>query len=168
MRRQFFSVATCVLLLAGFAPAASAQTTNAPPGNSGVDQYLETVPEASGNRAPGKRDSSPLSARTEAQLKQAGAQGEAVSKLVATTGTTGGRRSGSGSKSGDKAKAGKGNSASPRRSTSRPSTSVPGTVAAPTLGGSGSGGMGILLPVLLVLSTAAAVAVAVFRRRRQS
>jgi hypothetical protein len=129
---------------------------------------LETVPEAGGNQAPGKRDGSRLSSRTEAQLKATGADGEAVSKLVASTGTTGSGRSGSGSKSSGKAKPGNGSSASSGRSISRPSTSLPGTVAGPTLGGSGSGGMGILLPILLLVSTAATVAVAVFRRRRQS
>ena len=39
------------LVLIGLPSAASAQT-NAPPGNSAIDEYLETVPGATGNQRP--------------------------------------------------------------------------------------------------------------------
>ena len=165
MRRQLLSVALCVGLLASCAPAALAQGTNAPPGNSGIDQYLETVPEAGGNRP--RRDgdgASRLPARTVQRLKKAGADGKAVAELVASTGTA---RSGcqaspserSGTKSGAKRDPGaSGGSSSP------PSSSVPGTIAAPTVSGSGSGGLGIVLPLLLALSAFGAVFFALRRR----
>jgi hypothetical protein len=52
MRSLRFVLGT-VAVVALLAPAgASAQATNAPPGNSAIDEYLETVPSASGNRPP--------------------------------------------------------------------------------------------------------------------
>jgi hypothetical protein len=162
MRRQFLlSVAICVGLLASLSSAALAQDTNAPPGNSGVDQYLETVPEAGGNRPTGDRKSARLPARTVKSLRKAGADGEAVANLVASSGPATAKRQPARSK-------GERKQTSNTRSdaTERP-RKVPGTIAAPTLGGSGPGGMGVLLPVLLGLSTVGALLLVLRRRRSQ-
>jgi hypothetical protein len=74
----------CAALIS--APAASAQSTNAPPGNSGLDQYLETVPDASGVRSSkrsGKGTRSPLSPEQQRRLEQRGAEGRALAQAVA-------------------------------------------------------------------------------------
>src|SRR4051794_3128072 len=70
-------------------PAALAQSSNAPPGNSGIDQYLESVPSSSGDRPStgGGEDKqgSSLPPRTSARLRALGKDGEAVDRLSATT-----------------------------------------------------------------------------------
>jgi hypothetical protein len=163
MRRQFIvSVAICVGLLASLSSAALAQDFNAPPGNSGVDQYLETVPEAGGNRPAKDRKSSQLTAGTRKSLKEAGADGEALAKLVASSGPAKAKQPSTSRSKGKKQQANK-----PRSDANTESREVPGNIAAPTLGGSGSGGMGMLLPVLLGLSTVAALLFVLRRRRSQ-
>lgn len=94
--------ALCALCLA---LPASAAAQNAPPGNSGVDQYLETVPDAGGDRVPrggqggaedrvsatgrveggrSDRTGSSLPPGTAGRLEAAGAQGAALERLVAS------------------------------------------------------------------------------------
>jgi hypothetical protein len=167
MRRSFLSAAVMLLPLVGaLSPAALAQDTNAPPGNSGVDQYLETVPEAGGNRPAGERKGETrLPARTREQLKAAGADGEAIANLVGSTGPSRSERSERESKGGDQT--GGGTSSSPSVADSPRARNAPGSIAAPTLGGSGTGGMGLLLPVLLALSALGAVLLGLRRRRQQ-
>jgi hypothetical protein len=164
MRRQFMlSVAICGALLAGLTSAAVAQDTNAPPGNSGIDQYLETVPDAGGNRPASNRNSSQLPARTVKRLKAAGSDGQAVANLVASTGGTAAKKPSAVTNKSERKPTGKtradDTAARPRK--------VPATIAAPTLGGSGRGGMGLLLPLLLGLSTVAALLLVLYRRRSQ-
>jgi hypothetical protein len=164
MRRQLIlSAAICVGLLTGLFPAAVlAQDFNAPPGNSGVDQYLETVPKAGGNSPGSDRKSSGLPARTLKSLRSAGSDGQAVANLVASSGTTRAKQPSTKRSNGEKQQSNK------RRSEATTGSSkIPGTIAAPTLGGSGSGGMGLLLPVLLGLSTVGALLFALRRRRSQ-
>ena len=163
MRRQFMlSVAICVGLLASLSSAALAQDTNAPPGNSGVDQYLETVPEAGGNRPASDRNSSQLPAGTAKRLRAAGSDGQAVANLVASSGPHSAKKPSAGSPE-ERAQVRR---ARPRSdATAARPRKVPATIAAPTLGGSGSGGMGLLLPLLLGLSTVAALLFVLHRRR---
>ncbi len=95
----------CALCLA---LPASAAAQNAPPGNSGVDQYLETVPDAGGDRTPrggrgsegdrgggqgsveGERSGQAglsLPPGTAGRLEAAGAEGAALERLVASAGS---------------------------------------------------------------------------------
>jgi hypothetical protein len=133
------------------ATPATAQQTIAPPGNSGVEQYLETVPTAAGNAAPALGKTRKLPAPVRRQLAQHGNDGRQLSQLVATTSPSRSRH---------------------RHAAERPSSpiAVEGhpslRSAAGALGaGSDSGGMGIVLPVLLLASVAGISAIAVRRRR---
>jgi hypothetical protein len=138
------------------APLSTAQETNAPPGNSGVSQYLETIPAADGNRPAGKgTNSSALPVQTLSRLKAAGRDGQVVAQIVASS-----------------APASKRDQSAPNPS-SRPNSasassarSLPTTLAVPSLTGSAGGGMGILLPALLILTLVGAVVFALSRRRR--
>lgn len=51
--RLLLSLLAVTVSLAGLPASALGQTTNAPPGLSGVDEYLETVPSAGGAQTPG-------------------------------------------------------------------------------------------------------------------
>jgi hypothetical protein len=167
---MLLSAAVCALLLAALASAAVAQDTNAPPGNSGVDQYLETIPEAGGNRsATGREGDRGLPARTVERLRAAGADGEAVANLVASTGPTRAEREASRTGRQGKSRGGRdGDSQTdPSGQPSAPLRSVPQGIAASAVGGSGHGGMGVLLPVLLAASAISAAAFVLLRRRQQ-
>lgn len=144
-----FSKTTVAILLGVLmlAAPAGAQQNNAPPGNSGVDEYLETVPGASGNR-PTTRDSdgSPLPAGARAKLQRQGSDGDAAAQLA--------ERGGADSKR------------SVPQSLSDP-TDNEGIIASLGRATTGSDdGMGIWLPILLILSAAGALAAVLWRRRR--
>ena len=93
MPRTCAHLATIALLLA--APAAAAAKapphTNAPPGNSAIDEYLETVPGAGGDTRPrpprgrGEQGGSSLSPAQRAELRAHGAEGEILSRVVDAT-----------------------------------------------------------------------------------
>lgn len=144
MHRCTTAVAVLVAALALAAPA-GAQETNAPPGNSGVDEYLESVPEAGGNR-PTNRDPgrSPLSAATRARLEQQGTDGRAAADLAERTEP--------------------GKQLSPGPAVARDD----GGGALGALGRAAGGsdeGMGLWLPVLITLGAAGALAAMLLRRR---
>lgn len=149
-------------------PRADAQKVNARPGLSGVDQYLETVPGATGAERPGGGngpDGTPapaaevnsrarriVPAPTLRALARAGKDGEEVKRLAAANGPlptrgTAASRPLTGSSLGD------GSSDGPIRS------------VADTL--TGSSGAGIVFPLGLALVTIV-LAVAGLRRRRAS
>lgn len=163
--RALAVIAACVAVLV--APVqALGQETVAPPGNSGVDEYLETVPGADGNRpargqdgGTGNRDS--VDAGTRKQLESAGDDGRAAADLAAagsasddagSTGT-GGSDSGSGSKSG-------GRQVDP---TASADPVVPAVISRTVSGD--EGGMGTALPLILGATLLAAVAFVLGRRR---
>jgi hypothetical protein len=136
------------------ASAAQAQSSNAPPGNSGIDQYLESVPSSSGNRpatGAGSGNSGALPPRTSRKLRQLGEDGVAVERLSATT----------------RAKA-------KRRKLVAEGTGAAGRAPLPSVGraisGSADGGdgMGAALPVILVLTLVGGIAALVLRRRQTS
>jgi hypothetical protein len=143
------------LAVAASAAPAAAQQTIAPPGNAGVQQYLETVPSARGNTAP----SGPAGARSHhdpavpssvtTRLQQHGEEGRKLEALVAATGPSsrskGIRRS--------------------SRPEPTPRSSAFHSAAAGLTAGSGSGGMGLLLPALLLGSAIVLGGIAVRRRR---
>jgi hypothetical protein len=153
---------TVALALCAVAPAAA--DTVAPPGNSGVDQYMEVVPSAKGPSAPGtQRDA--LSSAAQRQLESQGAEGRRLARIVNTTApappaTT--KRS----QPSRKATAPAGGHSTAERPARVPRGDSPLASVAKAIGdGSGSGGMGAVLPLLLVVSTAVLAALALWRRR---
>lgn len=90
MRKLVISLLAFVLLVPA---SASAQTENAPPGNSGISQYLEVVPSSGGNTT-GKRKSETASApaaapelatNVQAELAESGKSGRALKKFASET-----------------------------------------------------------------------------------
>ncbi len=152
--------AILALLVALFvACPAAAQQTNAPPGNSAVDEYLETVPSATGSsrpRTPGSGGTSNggLTAAQRTQLERRGPDGKALADAIDAT--------------------------SPDRSTGAGSTSSTGSVSSAegrspisevfdvAAGRDGGAGMGVLLPAILLASLLGFVALVVMRRRSAS
>jgi hypothetical protein len=143
---------------------ASASRTVAPPGNSSVSQYVETVPTAKGNRptstiAPGGgggggsssggsassgSGGSSVSAKTAKALSKAGKAGQRALALARATAP------------GAVAPAAKGNSGG---------SSALSTLVRAATGSSSSGGMGSLLPAILIVVALCGAALA-FRNRR--
>lgn len=139
-------------------PAASmAQDTNAPPGLSAADEYLETVPNAGGNGTVGNGqrpngDDPKVAAAIKAALpaatiKALGRKGDSGKDAAALAGRT-----------------------APRDDSNRirlkPSApSGPLAAAGRIVTGSGGGGMGVLFPLLLMAGTLAVAGAALWRRR---
>lgn len=138
---------------------ASAQEVNAPPGNAGIDEYLESVPQASGNRSSYLKGT-PLPAEARAKLEQQGADGAAVAQLAEATGPktpppsrAGSRRPGaSGASGSDQALRGSGGG------------SIVESVAQTAAGS--SNGMGPALPIILALAAGLGAGALLTRRRR--
>src|SRR4051794_18395285 len=86
MTSRLFSL-IAVLVSLSLAPAAAhGQGAVAPPGNSAVDEYVETIPSADGNKRPsagkgGSSGASSLPASTRKKLEAAGRDGQAVLAL---------------------------------------------------------------------------------------
>jgi hypothetical protein len=161
MKRLLVTLA--VLALAGPAPAlAQSAKTNAPPGNSAIDEYLESIPSADGNtptqdvagRAPRA-----LAGAAGRALRTAGPDGRRLEQIVTAT--------------------------APKKAlkaAEQPAAAPPAAVAADTKGrsplssvadavltGSGGGsGMGAAFPVLLIVLAAGTLVLGLRRRRPQS
>ena len=156
--------AAIALGLALCAATPAAADTIAPPGNSGVDQYMEVVPSAKGPSAPGTPQRA-LSSTVQRKLQSHGAEGRQLAQIVKTTApaqpaTT--KRS-----QPNRSAAGPGGT---HHAASRPAPVPRGdsplaSVAKAIGDGSGSGGMGPVLPLLLVVSTTVLAGVALWRRR---
>lgn len=148
-----------IMLVTPVAAFAQAPQTNAPAGNSAIDEYLETVPGATGNqrpRPPAAGDVASKGALTAAQrarLERLGPDGKALAAAVDAT--------------------------SPARATLHASTSEPSAgdgrsplsdvLGAATGGSNGDGGgMGLFLPGILLASLLGFVALVVLRRRSVS
>lgn len=156
MRR---SALTALAILLTAVPAASAQDTNAPPGNSGVDQYLESVPSGSGNTSSNgvaAAKPTPASKQVARALRSRGSAGAQLERLVASTSPTKPNQRGSS----------KGSGGADKLSSAGDSSAVKATAAAAT--GSG-GGMGLWLAVLLgIVALAALVGVGARLARRRA
>jgi hypothetical protein len=141
--------AFAVALLACSVPQATAQ--NAPPGNSEVDQYFETVPNGSGNVRPRRGEpgggSPALSAATRRELERLGADGHAVADLVESNRTDAARSAGSVRKADDE------------------SSILPALQGA--VNGSNGQGLGLMFPLLL-LGTLICAVFSVRRQRRRA
>ena len=140
MRRILLLGALAGLIISAPATAAS---TNAPPGNAGLTQYLETVPSSSGN-SPSKQGSKRkvLSAKARADLAQQGSLGRSLSKFASGTGP---------------------DTQSKQSSHEQAPDGKIGALTAAATGSGSSGGMGLWLPILIV----AVAALAVFAGYRQ-
>jgi hypothetical protein len=180
-----------IALVLALAIPASAQArvhTIAPPGNSGVGQYLETVPTAGG--AQPSNTVHPVAGAVGGSGKppggSAGTSGTAgTNGSAGTTGATGGDAISSSTRRAlaeqgptGTAAAGLANAtapAPPRRAEHGAATAVSGGGSSPaasvlkSLTGSSSGsGLGPLLPSLLIASLLGAAVLALLRRRRAS
>jgi hypothetical protein len=149
MTRVVTTLAVLVSLALPSTSAGQATQTNAPPGNSAVQEYLETVPGASGDRsssAGGGSKSPALTAAQRARLERLGPDGKALADAVDAT--------------------------SPARTATPGSTPTAGRGRSPlsevfevATGDGGGGGMGALLPAILLASLLGVVALALMRRR---
>jgi hypothetical protein len=153
---------TVALALCAAAPAAA--QTIAPPGNSGVDQYMEVVPSAKGPSAPGTQQRA-LSSTVQRKLQGQGAEGRRLEQIVKTTApalpaVT--KPSQPTRKATDPAV----KHSAADRPVPLPRGDPPLASVAKAIGdGSASGGMGAILPLLLVVSTTVLAAIALWRRR---
>jgi len=147
-------VALALLALPGAAGAQSPQT-NAPPGNSAIDEYLETVPGATGNQRPGTPRSGDsaagaLTAAERARLERLGPDGKALADAVDATAPA---------------------ASKPKTDTPAPAAEgrspLSGVLDA-AVGRDGGDGMGALLPAILLATLLGVVALVVMRRRSLS
>lgn len=152
------------LALPAVAPAA---TTNAPPGNSGISQYLEVVPSSTGSK-PSRRDTnkkSPLSTKTQKSLSRS-TDGQTLSRVIDNTSPEPAAPAKKKKKATKKTKT---------TTTEQPSTETTTTeaqdaqaVAMAYNGGSGGGGggSGIGVPLIALMIGAAAVVGGIALARR--
>jgi hypothetical protein len=153
--RVIVAAVVCSLALVLVGGAVAAQTI-APPGNSGVDQYFETIPEAGGN-VQARRPAVPAAGST-GPLARLGRDGRAASVLAAATTPIRPSRA-----------VGIAGSVPPVAAESPPSVAA-GSASAlgALLRGSDGGGLGAGLPALLVGAVIAAVVSLVLRRRSRT
>ena len=153
------ALALAAVVFLAAAPQASAQARNAPPGNSGIDEYLETVPAADGNRPTGSNTAKPRPLPS-AALREARGSGREGAELAAVARAT--------APPAEAAPPARRRSAEPVRATDPEPAATPVrsplSAATDAVGGAGPGGMGPVLPALLIATTLGAVAV-ILRRR---
>ena len=153
---------TVALALCAAAPAVA--ETIAPPGNSGVDQYMEVVPSAKGPSAPGTQQGA-LSSTRQRKLQSQGADRRRLAQIVNTTPPPPPARA-KPARPNRKAGAPAVKQSAADRPAPLPRGDSPLASVAKAIGdGSGSGGMGAVLPLLLIVSTTVLAAVALWRRR---
>jgi len=162
-----------LVALAMALPAASvAQTpqTNAPPGNSAIDEYLETVPGAAGNARPRPAgqsgDTGALTPAQRARLERLGPDGKSLADAVDATSPVPPR------KRPKKATAVPENGqAVPKSEKAVPKSdgrSPVGEVAGTLTGSDGGNGMGFVLPAILIAALLAVIVLVLLRRRAAS
>lgn len=157
--------AACLVLLA-IPQAAAAQRTNAPPGWSGIDQYLETVPGAGGNhpsgevapRRGGGGQGPPLSPSTRRGLSAQGEPGRAATRFAEQSAPRRRGTAGAAHREGDRG-------AGAERSTSDHESVSPLSALVRTVTGDDEQGLGIVLPILLAAVLIGAAGFRVLRRR---
>lgn len=151
--RRLALLACCASIAAPV--SASAQGVQAPPGNSAVSQYFETVPAAGGGQAPTHGRS--VSRAVERRLQASGTDGRALARaLNAAPGPPAARKTASGTPS-----RAPGPSFSDRSSVKAQPTST--SLAKPVVGDGGPTGSGAALPIFLLVSALGAAAIALRR-----
>jgi hypothetical protein len=151
MTRLLSALVALALALVGMPPAATAQT-NAPPGNSAIDEYLETVPSATGNqrpRTPGSdgSDGTVLTAAQRNRLENLGPDGKTLVDAVDATSPPPASKSARGI----------------HLESAEGRSPINAVLDAAT--GQHGGGMGFMLPVILVASLLGVIALIALRRR---
>jgi hypothetical protein len=169
MTRALVALVALALALPA-ASLAQAPPTNAPPGNAAIDEYLETVPGASGDARPRQgaaNHGSGLTAAERARLEQAGRDGKALADAVDATATASASASAKAAatrrerRERESANRGAGELETGGRS---PVGEVLGTFT----GGDRGDGMGIALPAILLGALLAALLLVLLRRRAAS
>jgi uncharacterized cupredoxin-like copper-binding protein len=153
-----------VIALAGSAPAlAQSPKTHAPPGNSAIDEYLESVPSAGGNTPTGnviKAKPRPLAGAAGRALRTAGKDGRRLEQIVTATAPK---------KALNAAEHPAATPPAPATGGDTKGRSPLSSVADAVLTGSGGGtGMGAAFPVLLIVLAAGTLVLGLRRRRPQS
>lgn len=151
---------TALVVLAFAWPAAAqaqAPQTNAPPGNSAIDEYLETVPGASGSKRPqppaqngGDGGEGTLTPAERARLERLGPDGKTLANAVDATSPSSKKR------------------ATDKQEPKSDGRSPAGEVLGAFSGSDGGGGMGVVLPAILIAALLAAVIIVLLRRRGTS
>lgn len=152
MTRALTMLVALVLLAAPAVAPAQQPLTNAPPGNSAIDEYLETVPGATGNQVP-RRPGTGGHVLTPAQRKRLealGPDGKALADVVDATAPPP-------AKPGQKIDLDDAKGRSP----------VSAVIEAAT-GSNGGAGMGVFLPIILLASLVGTIVLVVLRRRSAS
>jgi hypothetical protein len=159
------AIASTLPLIVLLAPAgASAAKSTAPPGNSGISQYVEVVPSSTGalptrNRKPG---ASPLTRAQQRDLARAGATGKQLAQVVAITSppVAGAVAPGQGKSKGKGGKQQSGKGGEGKQAQAVAAAYDGGS------GGSGGQGSGIGVPLIAVMGAAAAVVGGIALARR--
>jgi hypothetical protein len=165
----FVSIATVLASLTLAAPAVAQDEVYAPPGNSGIEEYLEVVPGAGGDQPAGADNGGTAAAPTPAaalgadnaqKLEALGPDGEAAAAAAAAGSPTDRKTARQRQKSEPLGGAANSESIAAQSSGDR-ATSV-----ARALGGDG-GGMGVVFPIVLVLTVGLALTLVVARKLRR-
>lgn len=155
-RRVLILLTIASLALPG---GALAQTSIAPPGNSGIDQYRETVPDAAGGeipRRPGSHGGTVLSPGERRALNRLGRDGRALASVIEQTAPA--------QQFGPDRRAGRDRGpALPETAGDSPVRKAAGT----TLGADDGDGLGVGLPLILGGTLGATLLLVFLRRRRQ-
>lgn len=161
-------MAITVLAAPGAASAASKAPTVSPPGNSGLTQYLEVVPTASGGKPSKnvKNDKTPLSTSQQQRLQRAGSDGQTLLKVVSGTSPEATTPTKPKAKHRHKPKKKATTTTTlPTTTTSSHKKGVLATAFGTGGGGSGDGGLGIPLAIPMLVAAALAGGFALGRRR---
>jgi hypothetical protein len=158
-------------------PAGAAAATYAPPGNAGIQQYLDPLPAAGGDVAAPGSSSAPagtgagengsLPAGLRHRLARQGAAGAAVARLIAANPVASSRPTGRASGRGSGSSTGSAGMLAPLPLTAAPRGGLSQLLDA-AVTGTGAGGVGILLPLVLVAALGVVSAGVVRRRRTNS
>jgi hypothetical protein len=188
MRRSIIAL-VAVLAFPAAAAAKGHSHTIAPPGDSGVQQYVETIPTAHGGQpsnqvhhhggsggatgttggggsAGGTGGGSSISPATQQALASQGTAGQAAAALALATAPRNGNGHGNGTGTGNGSASGAGVSSSLSEVSHATSASPVSAIFKALTGSSSSGGMGAALPIILIACLLGFGGFAIARRRR--
>lgn len=166
-------MAVAALALPAGAAAKGCTRTLTPPGNSAVNQYVETVPTAGGGcptsrihssgGPPGGKKTGALPSRTASALAARGPVGAADLSFARATAPAHARK-----RKTRRVAAGHNRSQPPSSASTPPASGGggdPAVAVVKALTGSGGGGLGVLLPIILAAAVLAAAGIVLTRRR---